>query len=57
MMESDPGVGADPDFEKKKCWIIGYTGIGGDGSMSAGGFAVPDQRWRGLRWRLDPDEH
>ena len=19
--------------------------------------AVPDQRWRGLPWRLDPDEH
>jgi hypothetical protein len=25
--------------------------------MNAGGFAVPDQRWRGLPWRLDPDEH
>lgn len=25
--------------------------------MNAGGFAVPDQRWRGLPWRHDPDEH
>ena len=24
--------------------------------MNAGGFAVPDQRWRGLPWRFDPDE-
>ena len=24
--------------------------------MNAGGFAAPDQRWRGLQWRLDPDE-
>jgi hypothetical protein len=52
-----PRHGRGPGLREEKCWVIGYTGIGGDGSMNAGGFAVPDQRWRGLPWRLDPDEH
>jgi hypothetical protein len=35
--------------------VIGYTSTASDG-MHAGGFAVPDQRWRGLPWNVDPDE-
>ena len=41
---------------QEELWGIGYTGTGSDGNMNAGGFAVPDQRWRGLPWRFDPDE-
>jgi hypothetical protein len=40
MMESDPGVGADPGL-REKCRVIGYTGIGGDGSVTPVGSRSP----------------
>lgn len=52
----DPRVGLTIGPGQEEAWIIGYTGTGSDGNMNAGGFAVPDQRWRGLPWRFDPDE-
>jgi hypothetical protein len=41
---------------REELWVIGYTATGGDGTMNAGGFAVHDQRWRGLPWQVDEDE-
>lgn len=52
----DPSVGHTIGSRQEELWIIGYTATGSDGNMNAGEFAVPDQRWRGLPWRFDPDE-
>jgi hypothetical protein len=52
----DPSAGQTINPGQQELWIIGYTGTGSTGIMNAGGFAVPDQRWRGLPWRFDPDE-
>jgi hypothetical protein len=52
----DPAAGLLIKPGQEEPWVIGYSGTGGDGNMNAGGFAVPDQRWRGLPWRFDPDE-
>jgi hypothetical protein len=52
----DPSIGLTIGPGQEERWIIGYTGTGSDGKMNAGGFAAPDQRWRGLPWRFDPDE-
>jgi len=41
---------------REELWRVGYSGTGSDGVMSAAGFAVYDQRWRGLVWQFDPDE-
>lgn len=52
----DHSIGLTIDPRQQQYWIIGFTGTGSDGNMNAGGFAPPDQRWRGLPWRFDPDE-
>jgi hypothetical protein len=49
------GIAIPPGREEM--WRLGYTATGGDGAMNAGQFADYDQRWRGLPWRLEPDEH
>lgn len=41
---------------REELWVLGYTATDGDGTMNAGGFAVRDQKWRGLPWQFDQDE-
>lgn len=40
----------------EELWLLGYTSQASEGRMFAGGFAVPDQHWRGLPWQVDSDE-
>ena len=52
----DGVVGVTVAAGREELWRIGYTATGSDRSMNAGGFAVSDQRWRGLPWQINPDE-
>ena len=48
------GISLPPGREEM--WVLGYSATGSDGSMNAGKFSDYDQKWRGLPWRLEPDE-
>jgi hypothetical protein len=52
----DEHIGISLASGREELWKLGYSATGSDGTMNVGGFAVPDQRWRGLVWRFDPDE-
>jgi hypothetical protein len=52
----DATVGLTLHPGREELWLIGYTSTGSDETMYAGGFAVADQRWRGLPWQVGPDE-
>lgn len=44
--DSSIGMTLTPGTEE--LWVIGYTATGSDGSLQAGRFAPPNQRWHGL---------
>jgi hypothetical protein len=48
------GIALPPGQEE--LWIAGFTATGSDGSLTAGRFAIPNQRWEGTPWRFDHDE-
>lgn len=52
----DAAIGITLPPGREELWVVGYTATGTDGTLRAGGFAVDDQRWRGLPWELDRDE-
>jgi hypothetical protein len=54
----DASIGITLGPRTEELWVLGYTSAstGSDGSLNAGGFAPPDQRWRGLYWQVDPNE-
>lgn len=56
LSDGDTSIGITLAPGREELCVLGYTSTGSDGSLNAGGFAPPDQRWRGLPWQLDADE-
>jgi hypothetical protein len=56
LSDGDTSIGITLAPGREELWVLGYTSTGSDGNLNAGGFAPPDQRWRGLPWQLDADQ-
>jgi hypothetical protein len=56
LSDGDTSIGITLPQGREELWVVGFTSTGSDGSLNAGGFAPPDQRWRGLPWQFDTDE-
>jgi len=54
LQRGDPSVGRTIEPGQEELWVIGYTAVGSDRIMSAGGFT--SQRWQGTPWQFDSDE-